>query len=144
MSIDFDWKKSNSAFGANYKPIASIGFETSGNDWQDFQLTIDSGAIITLLNPDDCALLGYNLEDGDKKILNVADNTELAVRVHKIRVRIGGVTLPNHVRIAFAERPIRDLLLGRLDIFDHFEICLKQQILQTSMTSRIRRKFTVN
>lgn len=138
MNIDFDWKRSNSVFGLSYKPVAYVSFETSRDDWQEFQLTVDSGAIVTLLNPEDCLSLGYNLEDGDKKILNVVDNTELAVRIHKIRIKIGDIMLPNRVRVAFAERPIRDLLLGRLDIFDHFEICLKQQILQTSIISRIR------
>jgi hypothetical protein len=143
LRIDFDWKKSNSVFGPGYKPVASVGFETSKDDWEEFQLKIDSGAVITLMNPGDCLALGYKLEDGDRKILNVADNTELAVRVHKIRIKIGNRTLPNRVRIAFAERPIRELLLGRLDVFDHFEICLNMQILQSTIKSGIRRKFTL-
>jgi hypothetical protein len=35
-------------------------------------------------------------------------------------MKIGNIVLPSRVRVAFAERPIRELLLGRLYIFNHF------------------------
>ena len=138
MSIDFDWVRVSSVFGPLYKPVANVEFETNAHEWQSFELKVDSGAVVTLLNADDCSLLGYKLNDGEEKKLKVANNGEVIVRIHKIRMKIGDITLPNEVRVAFAEHQVPELLLGRLDVFNHFEIHLKQDQLKTTMISKIR------
>jgi hypothetical protein len=132
LGINFGWKKSSSVFDNVYAPIVIVELQNSDGDWQGFELKVDSGAVITLMNPDDCIALGYKLDDGENKTLNVADNSELKVRVFRINVKIGDSKIPQEVRVAFAEKPIRELLLGRLDIFNHFNILLEGKILRTS------------
>lgn len=120
-------------FGPEYKPVADVEFQTVKEEWIEFiDLKIDTGAIITLMNSSDCESLGYSLVEGDKKTLSTASGSPLDVSIHKIRIRIGGVMLPNYVRIAFALKPINNLLLGRLDIFDRFDILFNPRDCVTS------------
>lgn len=92
--------------------------------------------ILSLINS-----LNENIDEHGKMIeekkLKVANNGEVIVRIHKIRMKIGDITLPNEVRVAFAEHQVPELLLGRLDVFNHFEIHLKQDQLKTTMVSKI-------
>lgn len=131
MSTNFGWRKASSVFGTVYVPIAIVEVQNSTQDWQEFEFKVDSGAIVTLMNPDDCLLLGYRLKDGEERMLTVANNSELKVYIHEVRVKIAATTLPTKVRIAFSENRIHSLLLGTLDIFNSFDIHMQGRILQT-------------
>jgi len=114
--------------------MATVEFQDSDNDWQEFHLKIDSGAVVTLLNRGECELLKYKLEDGEREKLSVANDSSIYVRIHQIKLKIGNVTLPNPVRIAFAETKVPALLLGRLDIFEFFDITLRERIKQINFS----------
>jgi hypothetical protein len=134
FSTNFGWKKSHSVFGTVYSPIAIVEIQNSDGEWQEFELKVDSGAIITLMNPGDCELLGYTLNDGVKKILTTASNSELEVRIHKMKMKIGDEAPPLEVRTAFAVRDVPSLLLGILDIFNSFDISMRGHIRQTDFS----------
>ncbi|HEX2304941.1 MAG TPA: hypothetical protein VHH33_01505 [Nitrososphaeraceae archaeon] len=131
FSTNFGWKKSLSVFGTVSSPIAIVEILNSDGEWQEFELKIDSSAVITLMNPGDCALLGYTLNDGEEKILTTASNSELKVRVHRMKMKIGDDVPPIEVRTAFAVHDVPSLLLGILDIFNSFDISMRGHIRQT-------------
>jgi predicted aspartyl protease len=118
--------------------MAIVEFQKFDGKWQEFHLKIDTGAIITAMNPGDCELLGFNLTDGEEADLTTANNSKLKVFVHNIKLKIGNDILPSTVRVAFAATQISELLLGRLDIFNFFDITLQQRTMQiTFLFNRI-------
>jgi hypothetical protein len=133
--------------------MAIVEFQKFDGKWQEFHLKIDTGAIITamkrlvlmvicmflvMMDPGDCELLGFNLTDGEEADLTTADNSKLKVFVHNIKLKIGNDILPSTVRVAFAATQISELLLGRLDIFNFFDITLQQRTMQiTFLFNRI-------
>jgi hypothetical protein len=129
--VNFGWRKLSSVFGTIYVPIAIVEVQNFSGEWQEFEFKVDSGAIVTLMNSDDCSLLGYCLKDGEEKTLTTANNSELKVYIHKIGMKITDNMFPTKARIAFAEKQVHSLLLGRLDIFNSFDIHMQGRVLQT-------------
>ncbi len=131
MSSQFDWAEEvKFDWGIVHKPVASVkiqGKETS--DWTRFLFKIDSGTTITVMNKGDCEQLGLNYEDGEKFSLRTALGS-IPCRVHKVSMKIGD-NIVNDVRIAFAEIPIAELLMGRLEIFEKFGVEFRGKICKT-------------
>jgi len=90
---------------------------------------IDSGAVITLLNKDDCDLLGYQLTSGTPYKIKGIGGNEIQTYVHSIDMKVGDE--PIKVRVAFSDSPKHALVLGRLDVFDKFEIDLRGKTLDS-------------
>jgi hypothetical protein len=113
----FDSKK----FGKVFRPIALVEMQSYVGEWKVFYPEIDSGAIITVLNKSDCALLGYELTDGDHFLLSGVLGGETPAYIHTVGIRIGEETFP--ARVAFTDGKNHKQLLGRLDIFNKFQMC---------------------
>lgn len=132
MKTNFAWhQKPSKNFGTIYEPIAEIELQNKNNkNWQRFVFKIDSGAVITLMNAGDCALLGYKLEDGQHVELGAINGAPVSAYVHKLNMRVGLDKIED-VRIAFSEKPIQPLLLGRLEVFHFFDIDLRGRLGQS-------------
>ncbi len=130
-SQSFRWKVGYSKyFGTVAKPIANVFLKTASNEWREFFVDVDSGASVTVLNKSDCELLGYSLTSGQFCELEGAGGNKIPTYVHTIEMRIGTDIV--QARIAFSMVPLRDLYLGRVDVFTSFQINLRGKELDTS------------
>jgi len=104
-----------------YRPIASIYLKGSKGDWYLFYPYVDSGADISLFTRTDCELLGYNLEEGEERLIGGITGSLMKVYIHEIPVRIGDIEF--NARIGFADREEVPRLLGRKSVFQEFQVC---------------------
>jgi len=111
---------SSSCFGRVAKPIARVFLLRVSGDWQEYLPEVDSGVVVSYFNKDDCEWLGLNLKEGDFCRLSGIGGSSVDCYIHKVRMRIGHEEIT--ARVAFSDAPKHDLLLGRLDVFDNFEI----------------------
>jgi hypothetical protein len=134
MSVEtiFDWKpaEEKSVFGNIRNPIAIVEIMSKSNEWEIFYPLVDSGAVVTLFNESDCELLGLNLTDGIPFKIKAAFGQQCQAYIHQVTMKIGKDTISS--RIAFTEGQDHKQYLGRIDVFDHFQICLKGKPFQTS------------
>lgn len=125
--LPYPWRPAQSVFGPVRVPYATVEIQNSNNEWEEFVLKVDSGAVVTLMNPDDCVLLGYTLNDDKEVIFKDAQDNSLPTCIHNLSMRFGDHILSD-VPVAFAKKRIPDLLLGRIRIFDYFDIHLLGRI----------------
>jgi hypothetical protein len=119
-------------FGPVAKPVANVFLKTATGEWREFFVDVDSGAAVTVLNKTDCEFLGYTFNSGDYCELEGVGGNKIPCFVHRIDMRIGGEVI--QARIAFSSVPIRELYLGRADVFDNFQINLRGKVLDSSFT----------
>ncbi len=137
FGVKFDWIKiSSPCFGPVTKPIARVFLQRTSGDWQEYLPEVDSGAVVSYFNKEDCEWLGLNLEEGVLCKLGGIGGSSVNCYIHKVRMRIGSEEL--ETRIAFSDAPKHDLLLGRLDVFDNFDIDLHGRDLFTNFSRNMR------
>jgi hypothetical protein len=125
--VPYPWRPGLSVFGPIKVPFATVEIQNSDNEWEEFVMKIDSGAIVTLMNPEDCTLLGYTLNVDNEVTFKDAQDNNLPTCVLRLNMRFGDIILSD-VPVAFAKRRVPDLLLGRIKIFDYFDISLLGRI----------------
>ena len=126
MSIEFRYRKMVSTIvGTIERPIADILIQTKDGDWIEFHPFIDSGADITLLPYSFGLMLGLSTDLGSIKELRGVRGIGIPVIITKVRMRIGNIEL--NPRVAWALIEEAPPLLGRLDIFDKFNITFKER-----------------
>jgi hypothetical protein len=82
---------------------------------------VDSGAFFSILAEGEARLLGLELAQGQLTYSMVGDGSLIPVYIHRLPVRIGPVELT--ARIGFSPRlGVGFNLLGRQDIFSHFDV----------------------
>ena len=98
-------------------PIIPIRVHGS-QGWKELWVYVDSGAFFSILAEGEARLLGLELEQGQ---LMVGDGSLIPVYIHRLPVRIGPVEIA--ARIGFSPRlGVGFNLLGRQDIFSHFDV----------------------
>lgn len=115
-----------------YKPVAghlcpmvTVGIKI-GDRWQKMDLYVDSGAALSVLRASVAEDLGFEWQKGRHAYIQVGDGSYLPVFLHKLPLQIGPHRL--ETTIAFSERlGVRFHLLGRLDIFDKFNISFRER-----------------
>lgn len=107
-----------------YRPVAKVYIRSSEGEWIPFAPYIDSGADITLIPFSLGIKLGF---EPTKDILELhgVRGIGLPVEIRRVSMRIGDIEL--NPRIAWALVEDAPPLLGRLDIFDRFEITFKEK-----------------
>lgn len=122
-AICFDWRAEYSRiFGIVYRPIADIEIRSKESEWIAIKPYVDSGADISLF-PRSVGevLLGLKIESGKEHLLHGIGMQPIKSFVHDgIQMRLGHEAL--EIRAAFAEVDAVPHLLGRMDIFDRFNI----------------------
>ena len=104
-------------------PLAKISLKTFAGDWIDFAPLVDSGAVVSVFNRSDSEMLGYELVTGRYCELVSASRHKIPCYVHRIEMRIGTEVIRSDV--AFSTRDdMGSGYLGRVDVFDNFEVCL--------------------
>lgn len=82
------------------------------------------------MNKSDADDLGIDFEAGPRVPFGQATGDVLWARIHKVAMKFKHIELPE-ARVAFAEKKVPTLLLGRLDINDFFDINLRGRARRT-------------
>lgn len=105
-------------FGKVSIPVAKIVLQ--GVDEIGVDVIVDSGAVVSIFPRSLCDLLGLNFEKGVDTSVRTATGEKIDIRIHRVKMRIGNFDFD--ARTAFTENENIPYVLGRLDIFDKFEI----------------------
>jgi len=131
----FGWKIERSrVFGLIERPVAEIFLEDSVGDWQPIVVYVDSGADVTVLKKSFGEVLGIDMEKGEKAALGAVSGAKIETYVHNMKLRIG-----DHIvkaRVAFATDDTPPNLLGRMDIFNLFEIHFRNRTHETCLSKK--------
>jgi hypothetical protein len=122
--VNFKWGKAFSeCFQKDVRqPIASVSLKSALGEWIEFYPLVDTGAIVSIFNKTDCDVLGYELECGTRCEIKSASGHPLLCYVHSVNMKIGEGD-PINVRIAFSTSDnMGKGYLGRVDVFDNFEV----------------------
>ena len=109
--------------GTIKRPVADVFLKSSSNDWIEYHPYIDSGADITMVPLSLGKLLGFHLDENQVRSIGGIRGNVPVIYV-KSPMKIGSLEFPAQLAWALIE----DVppLLGRADVFDHFEITFKQ------------------
>lgn len=111
------------SIGLKWIPTAIVTLSTDNNKFT-CEMLVDSGADITLIPRKFGEELGLNFkEDEVKEIRGIGEGTVPYI-ISKLKMTIGKYTFP--VRIGWALIEEIPFILGRLDVFDKFNIEFKQ------------------
>ncbi len=123
--IIFTYRKERGKItGTVYRPVAKVYIKSIEGEWIPFAPYIDSGADITLIPYTLGLKLGFRISEEITNLHGVR-GIGLPVEVRKVKMRIGNVELEPRVAWALIEEA--PPLLGRLDIFDKFNITFKER-----------------
>jgi len=123
--VTFTYRKERGKItGVVYRPVAKIYIKSEEGEWIPFAPYIDSGADITLIPYTLGLKLGFEIT---KEIINLhgVRGIGLPVEIRRVKMRIGEIELEPKVAWALIEEA--PPLLGRLDIFDKFNITFKEK-----------------
>ncbi len=101
-------------------PIVSMGLKGPGG-WIRAEAYVDSGAFVSIFSPQEAAGLDLNYRQGEKTLITVGNGNLIPVYIHRLPVQIGSIKL----RAAIGFSPglgVGFNLLGRQDIFSHFDV----------------------
>lgn len=123
--VKFYYRKMISpALGEIKRPIADILVQTKNGKWIKFRPFIDSGADISIIPHSVGQYLGFEMEDNIIEFGGVSGK-QLPVIIKKMKMRIGDIELEPRIGWALIEEA--PPLLGRLDMFDKFNITFKEK-----------------
>ena len=126
----FGWKLERSrVFGFIKRPVAEISFRVGDNEWQPVVVYVDSGADVTVLKKSFGELIGIDIEKGQEAEFGGVSAHKIKAYIHHVDLKIGEHELS--VRVTFASNDIPPNLLGRIDIFNRFDIQFKSKTEET-------------
>jgi hypothetical protein len=126
MAIVFDYRRMRSLLvGEIKRPVADIFIRSERGEWIELHPFIDSGADITLLPYSFGLMLGFKKNIGELYELKGVRGIGVPVIVKRVKMRIGNIELEPRVAWALIEET--PPLLGRLDLFDKFNITFKER-----------------
>ncbi len=124
MEIEFTYRKENSKLiGVIYRPIAKVEFKSSMG-WVPELMYIDSGADITLIPKSLGDLLGFDIKTEAIHDVRGIGETAIPVILKNIELKLGEYVFNSRVAWALIEEV--PPLLGRLDVFDEFDVNFAQ------------------
>ncbi|MBI3537316.1 MAG: hypothetical protein HY070_07165 [Chloroflexi bacterium] len=108
----------DSDFGFSYETKITVTFVHKARRLETIAF-LDSGADITVLPYRIGARLGLILSEGNKIEFATATGNRFVLSVHQIGLKIGESDFAI-VRIGWAQTDEVEMLIGRLDVFNHF------------------------
>ena len=111
--------------GGHPCPMVTVAVKIAA-EWRKLDLYVDYGAAFSVIHAIVAAALGFDWRSGRSVFIQVGGGSYLPVFLHKLPLQIGPYA--SETTIAFTERlGIPFHLLGRLDIFDKFNICFRER-----------------
>ena len=124
--ITFYYRKMKSrVLGEILRPVADIRLQTRKGKWIKYEAFIDSGADITIIPYSVGKYIGFEMKEENLVQFQGVAGKNIPTILTKVRMRIGDVELEPRVAWALIEEA--PPLLGRLDIFDRFNITFKER-----------------
>ncbi len=123
-TIIFRYRSEGSGiFGSIKRPVAKVYFKTIKEEWLPCFMYIDSGADFTLVPYRFGLMLGFEVEKTVHEIYGVGGG--IPVILKPASMKINRVTL--NIRIGWSLREDVPFILGRLDVFDKFNIQFREK-----------------
>lgn len=124
--VSFAYKKQfSSLLGEIYRPVAEVSFrDKNGSEIVSFMF-VDSGADITLISKSFGESLGLEINKEEIKEVRGIGDSRVPVIIKKLPLKIGDISF--EARVAWALVEGVPPLLGRIDVFDRFEVSFKQK-----------------
>ena len=125
MEVEFDFREEQSRlFGRILRPVARIILINGAIEVPE-HLYVDSGADITLIPKSVGDILGFKIEKSDEvtEIKGIGER-EVPIIIKRVKMKIGNKFFDTRIAWALIEEV--PLLLGRVDVFNLFDICFKK------------------
>lgn len=130
----FDWKLEKSrVFGYIKRPVAEIALKAN-EDWQPIVVYVDSGADVTVLKRSYGELIGIAVEKGKYAEFKGVSGNKIKTYIHVVEMKIGDVEI--EVKVAFAIDDTPPNLLGRIDVFNVFDLYFKSRTEETCFAAK--------
>lgn len=108
--------------GGIRRPVAKVHFKTRG-EWLPCYMYIDSGADFTLIPYRFGLMLGFKMEGEVSEIYGVGGGIPVIVRSASIRID----NFEFDIRVGWSLREDVPFILGRLDVFDKFNVEFREK-----------------
>lgn len=118
-ALTYPYQYKNIDFGKVFNPFIYIPVKTSWG-WQNLWFLVDSGADTTMLTVSLAKQLGLNYDKNRKTDLYGIGERSITAYPGKISLKLGFFEI--EARTYFIDVEDSTLLLGRIDIFDQFNI----------------------
>ena len=123
-TITFRYRSEKSEiFGVVKRPVAKVYFKTREDKWVPCFMYIDSGADFTLIPYRFGLMLGFEIEKKVHEIYGVGGG--IPVILKPALMRINDKML--NVRMGWSLREDVPFILGRLDVFDKFNVQFREK-----------------
>ncbi len=125
MEIEFGFRKeASSIFGDIFRPVAKITI-INGEIESDELVYVDSGADVTLISRSVGEYLGFKIEDSEKiQDIKGVGGKAIQILIKNAKIRIGNTTAD--ARVAWSLVEDVPLLLGRIDVFNLFDVIFRK------------------
>ena len=123
--MEFRYRKEYSkTFGEIYRPVAEVVFLNGDKEVREF-LYVGSGADITLIPRSIGELLGLVIDNEEIKDMGGVWGSKVPTIIKTLKVRIGDIEFS--IKVAWCLVEDVPPLLGRINVFDKFEVKFKQK-----------------
>ncbi len=131
MRLEFPYVKERSTiFGAVSRPVARVVLERRFPHW----MYVDSGADISLIPLSVGRLIGLRRRKRDvpERIFGVG-RSSVPILIRRISIGLGSVEF--RARVAWSQKEGVPLLLGRMDVFQKFDVTFREKARVTVFSS---------
>jgi hypothetical protein len=125
LIVQYNWQEfPTDHYGDIDYPVANMYIRNSEGKWKFRQFLVDSGSDITAINMKDGQELGIR-PIGD--LFSIQGATKKGIPVYKAKadLNFNGVILEQVNIVLVENNSLRMLLLGRIDVFDYFDVNLQ-------------------
>jgi predicted aspartyl protease len=132
--VEYTWRPfPTDHFGLRDYPVAGIFLKNAEGKWKFKQFLVDSAADVTAINKVAAEELGI---EPIGEAFSINQSTKQGINVYKAKVDINfnGVILENVNIVLVINNNLRMPLLGRLDVFDYFDVNLQARNKKTVLT----------
>ena len=126
MEFTFPYRRERSKlFGKIYRPVVPVDLRWEHGEWMNQKMYIDSGADISLIPLKLGDSLGFDMIYDDIKEMKVIGYSTISVIIENVNIKLCDIEF--NARVAWSMIEDVPSLLGRMDIFDKFEIIFMQK-----------------
>ena len=105
------------------RPVAKVHFKTREGEWLPCYMYIDSGADFTLIPYGFGLMLGFEMEKRVSEIYGIGGG--IPVIIKSTSIKMGDIVLG--IRVGWSLREDVPFILGRLDVFDKFDVEFREK-----------------
>ncbi len=112
-------------YGHVLRPVAKVAMRVGRESWQPYYMYVDSGADVSIVSGLVGVVLGFTRRSGDKLRRLSGIGGSLSFVMRRVAMRIGDYEL--QADLGWAQSDDVPLILGRKDVFDSFDVKIRQR-----------------